>query len=94
MKDGFQSVREAYLRQLREQQEEISEARPVRTMSARDLDKKINSLEETHSAILDSLVDSFPEDYPVRDRENLEKELNDAYQEYFKVLSRIEKILG
>ena len=65
----------------------------VRTMSARDFGRKIDSIDDTHATILNSLIDSVPENYPVRKRQKLEKDLNSAYQKYFNLLAEIEKIL-
>lgn len=86
-KTEFQTVKEAYIQQVKEQQEQISE---VRTMSARDLGKKIDSLEDVHQDIRMSMIDTISD---VNTRKKLESRLQKSYEQYFKVLAEIEKML-
>jgi predicted secreted Zn-dependent protease len=86
-KTEFQTVKDAYLEQMKEQQEQISE---VRTMSARDLGKKIDSLEDVHQDIRMSMIDTISD---VSTRKKLESRLQKSYDQYFKVLAEIEKML-
>ena len=65
----------------------------VWTMSARDFGRKIDSIEDVHQEIKMSLIDSVPEDYPVRKRQKLEKDLQSAYEKYFDLLAEIERML-
>jgi predicted secreted Zn-dependent protease len=86
-KTEFQTVKDAYLEQMKEQQEQISE---IRTMSARDLGKKIDSLEDVHQDIRMSMIDTIRD---VSTRKKLESRLQKSYDQYFKVLAEIEKML-
>jgi len=68
-------------------EEQIDE---VRTMSAKDLGKKIDSLEDVHQDIRMSMVDTIDD---VSKRKRLETKLQKTYDQYFKVLAEIEKML-
>ena len=69
--------------------EQIDEA-PVYTMSKKDFGKKIDSIEDVHQEIRMSLVDSIDD---VSKRQRAEKALQKAYDQYFKQLSEIERML-
>lgn len=91
-KTEFQTVKEAYLEQLKEQQ--LNERRrsgpqhPLQTMTKRDLDKHMKAIDEIHAKIMFSMIDSVPEDFPIRKRETLEKRLNAAYSKYWDMLDQ------
>jgi len=68
-------------------EEQIDEAR---TMSVKDLGKKIDSLEDVHQDIRMSMVDTIDD---VGKRKRLETKLQKTYDQYFKVLAEIEKML-
>lgn len=77
-----------------EEAEQLDEARPLYTMTKRDVDKHLDSLENIHGNIMDSIIDSVPEDFPIRKRETLEKRLNAAYSKYFDMLDQqVKKVL-
>jgi len=62
----------------------------VRTMSARDLGKKIDSLEDVHQDIRMSMIDTIDD---ISKRKKLESKLQKTYDQYFKVLAEIERML-
>jgi len=87
-KTDFQTVKETYLEQVKNQEpQQIDE---VRTMSARDLGKKIESLEDVHQDIRMSMMDTIDD---VSKRKKLESKLQKTYEQYFKVLVEIERML-
>jgi hypothetical protein len=87
-KTDFQTVKETYLEQVKNQ--EPRQVNEVRTMSARDLGKKIDKLEDVHQDIRMSMVDTIED---VSKRKKLETKLQKTYDQYFKVLVEIEKML-
>ena len=62
----------------------------VWTMSARDFGRKIDSIEDVHQEIRMSLVDSIED---INKRKKIENKLDLSYDQYFKVLSEIERML-
>jgi len=87
-KSDFQVVKDIYLEQVKNQ--EVQQVDEVRTMSARDLGKKIDSLEDVHQDIRMSMVDTISD---VNTRKKLENKLQKSYDQYFKVLAEIERML-
>jgi len=76
-----------YVEEETSSEEQIDEAR---TMSVKDLGKKIDSLEDVHQDIRMSMVDTIDD---VGKRKRLETKLQKTYDQYFKVLAEIEKML-
>jgi len=68
-------------------EEQIDEAR---AMSAKDFGKKIDSIEDVHQEIKMSLIDSIED---VSKRKRAESALQKAYDQYFKSLSEIERMI-
>lgn len=90
-KTSFQVVKDIYLEQVKNQeQQQVDEARPIRTMSAKDLGKKIDSIEDAQQEIKMSLVDSIED---INKRKKIESKLDLSYNQYFKALSEIERML-
>jgi hypothetical protein len=87
-KTDFQTVKETYLEQVKNQ--EAQRIDEVRTMSARDLGKKIDSLEDVHQDIRMSMIDTIDD---ISKRKKLETKLQKTYDQYFKVLAEIERML-
>jgi len=86
-KTDFQTVKETYLEQVKNQEPQIDEAR---AMSARDFSKRIDSIEDAHQEIKMSLVDSIED---INKRKKIESKLDLSYNQYFKALSEIERML-
>jgi len=74
---------------LKESSEQINEARP-RVMSKKDFGKLIDSIENAHFEIELSLIDLIDDETK---RKRVEKALQKAYDQYFKQVSEIERML-
>jgi hypothetical protein len=86
-KTDFQTAKEAYLEEMKNRKAPVNE---VRTMSAKDLGKKIDSLEDVHQDIRMSMIDTIDD---ISKRKKLESKLQKTYDQYFKVLAEIERML-
>lgn len=73
-----------------ETEEQLDEARPVHTMTAKDFGKKIDSIEDVHSDIRMAMVDTISD---ISRRKKIESKLQKAYDQYFNALAEIERIL-
>lgn len=71
-------------------EEQLDEARPVRTMTAKDFGKKIDSIEDVHSDIRMAMVDTISD---ISRRKKIESKLQKAYDQYFNALAEIERML-
>jgi aminopeptidase N len=87
-KTAFQVVKDTYLEQVKNQ--EPQQLDEIRTMSAKDLGKKIDSLEDVHQDIRMSMIDTIED---INKRKKLESKLQKTYDQYFKVLAEIERML-
>jgi len=76
-----------YVEEESSSEEQIDEAR---AMSAKDFGKRIDSIEDAHQEIKMSLVDSIED---VSKRKRAESALQKAYDQYFKRLSEIERMM-
>jgi len=90
LSDAYRSIYASateYVEEETSPEEQIDEAR---TMSVKDLGKKIDSLEDVHQDIRMAMVDTIDD---VSKRKRLETKLQKTYDQYFKVLAEIEKML-
>jgi len=88
----IKALSDAYLSMYSEPVEEETEEQldEARTMSKKDFGKKIDSIEDVHQEIRMAMVDTIDD---VSKRKRSEAALQQAYDQYFKQLSVIERML-